>query len=125
MEKILNDEELKEIYSRLRPVVSLDGIKFLLREYALNELRGNTAYYWNKNNDKKEVLDRSKISVTGEYSYLSKYDNPLSYNIGLDEILNSIPEELKSISNAFEVEGYPTIVDDSHLVKVKTYKINK
>jgi hypothetical protein len=40
----ISDERLQELYSQIRPIVDIEGEKFTLKAYSLNEIK-NTSYF--------------------------------------------------------------------------------
>ena len=55
----IDDKKLKELYQMLKPIVTIGEIKYLLREFTLQELR-NQSYIWNRDKDKRDVVDPSR-----------------------------------------------------------------
>ena len=122
--KIIDDEKLEELYSKLRPVVTVNGAKYLLKKYVLEEIK-HEAYLSHKKSDKETYLDNSEIKVVGSFDYIREYSNPLSFEPTIGEILSEIPQIYQETANAFEISETPRICGDKHLAKVMTYKIHQ
>lgn len=121
---LINDEKIIELYKRLRPIVTVNEAKFLIREYTLEELK-KRSFVQNKNVDKKTYIDNSEIEIVGAFNYMKEYQNPLSFNPTIGEILSEIPRECSENADAFEINGIPRIVNNYHVADVLTYKIHK
>ena len=56
----IDDKRLAELYKMLKPIVTIDEIKYLLKEFTLEQLR-NLSYIWDRHEDKRDVVDSSKL----------------------------------------------------------------
>lgn len=121
---IINDEVLEELYNKLRPVVTVNGAKYLLKRYALEQIK-KEAYLVNKNLDKEIYLDNSEIKVVGSFDFMKEYSNPLSFKPTIEDVLIEVPKMIFDKANAFEIDEIPSIYGNKHLTKVMAYKINK
>ena len=62
----IDDKKLKELYQLLKPIVTIDEMKYLLREFTLQELR-NQSYIWNRHEDKRDVVNSSKLETVDDF----------------------------------------------------------
>ena len=121
---IINDEQIEELYSRLRPVVTVNDAKFLLKKYTLEEIK-NKAFLTTKREDKERFIENAEIEIRDSFDYVKEYTNPLCFNPTISDILTYIPETCLQDADAFEISGMPRISGKNHIVKVMTYKIHK
>ena len=56
----IDDRRLAELYRMLKPIVTIDEMKYLLKEFTLEQLRKQT-YICNRHEDKREIVDPSKL----------------------------------------------------------------
>ncbi len=129
----ITDEELEKIYRQLKPIATIDEIKYYLKEYSLQQLR----YYFFMQDSVSSItekIDSSLIDPVAEFICLHKFHYYGSFTPTIAEVLSQIPENLVDDSNAFEIVEYPTKMADVakyfeafekgyHLSKVRTYKI--
>ena len=131
----IDDKRLLDLYKRLKPIVTIDELKYLLREFSLYELR-NISYLWNANDDKTETVDTSKLEPIQEFPCLHTYGYYGLFKPSVAEVLSQAPEKTIEEANCFEIISYPRtreeifryseIVNNGyHLSKVKSYKLNK
>lgn len=129
----LTDKELEKIYRQLKPIATVDEIKYYLKEYSLQQLR-YYSYMQDFASSISERLDSSLIDPIDEFICLHKFDYYGSFTPTIAEVLSQVPEHLIDDSNAFEIVEYPTKMADVaryfeafekgyHLSKVRTYKI--
>ena len=121
---IINDEMLGELYHKLRPVVTVNGAKYILKKYTLEQIK-KQAYLTNKNIDKDIYLDNSEISIVESFDFVKEYENPLSFSPTISDVLIEIPKLYLDKIDAFEITGIPKISGKNHVAKVLIYKINK
>ena len=62
----IDDKRLKELYQLLKPIVTIDEMKYLLREFTLQELR-NQSYIWDRHEDKRDAVDSSKLETVDDF----------------------------------------------------------
>lgn len=120
---ILSDEEIESLYERLRPVVTVDGVKFLLKKYTLEEIK-KRSFLQNKRIDKETYLDNSQIEIQHSYNYIKKQDT-LTFNPTIGEILEYIPKDYLGDANAFEISDLPRFKGDNCISKIMTYRIRR
>ena len=122
--EIINDEKLKELYHKLMPVVTVDGAKYILKKLNLEEIK-KEAYLHNKRENKDIYLDNSEITEVGSFDFVKEFENPLSFEPTISDVLLEIPKLYLDKANGFEISETPRIYENMHLAKVKTYQIRK
>lgn len=122
--EMISDEKIEELYNKLRPVVTVNGAKYLLKKFTLEEIK-KEAYLTNKKINKDEYLDNSELKVIGSFDYVKEYDNPLSFEPTVSDVLIEIPQIYLDKADAFEISETPRISEKNHVAKVLTYKIHK
>lgn len=127
----ITDERLEEIYKNLKPLISIDKIKYLLKEYTLYELRYLT--FIDKFSSIRSEIQVSTLEETGEFLCFHKFYYYGVFLPKVSEVLAQIPDSLIDESNYFEIVEYPKSMSDVfkydkvfekgyHLSRVKTYK---
>lgn len=131
----IDDKRLKELYQLLKPIVTIDEMKYLLREFTLQELR-NQSYIWNRHEDKRDVVDSSKLEIVDDFLCLHTYGYYGLFKPSIAEVLSQAPENVIEQANIFEiierpetredVFKYKEVIDNGfHLSKVRAYKMHK
>ena len=132
---IINDQKLKELYQILKPIVTIDEMKYLLKEYTLRELKYQS-YIWRKEDDIREKITLNKLEPIKDFLCFHTYGYYGLFKPSIAEILAQTPEEVIEKANTFEIiEGpkthtdvfkYKEVVDKGfHLSKVRAYKLHK
>ena len=130
----IDDEELAYMYKLLKPIVNVEGAKYLLKEYTLAELR-NQSYLWNASEDKREKVDSEKLKVIQEFLCLHTFGYPTLFKPSIAEVLSQMPmistmdadyfEIVESPKDQYDVFRYKDLADKHlHLSMVRTYSIN-
>jgi len=131
----IDDKRLKELYQLLKPIVTIDKIKYLLREFTLQELR-NQSYIWNSHEDKRDVVDPSRLETVDDFLCLHTWGYYGLFKPSIAEVLSQAPESVIEQANTFEiiespetredVFKYKEVIDNGfHLSKVRAYKMHK
>lgn len=131
----INDKRLKELYQLLKPIVTIDEMKYLLREFTLQELR-NQSYIWNRHEDKRDVVDPSRLETVDDFLCLHTWGYYGLFKPSIAEVLSQAPESVIEQANTFEiiespetredVFKYKEVIDNGfHLSKVRAYKMHK
>ena len=131
----IDDNRLKELYQLLKPIVTIDEIKYLLREFTLQELR-NQSYIWNRHEDKRDVVDLSKLETVDDFLCLHTWGYYGVFKPSIAEVLSQAPENVIEQANIFEIIESPETREDVfkykevinngfHLSKVRSYKMHK
>lgn len=131
----IDDNRLKELYRLLKPIVTIDEMKYLLREFTLQELR-NQSYIWNRAEDKRDVVDPSKLETVDDFLCLHTWGYYGLFKPSIAEVLSQAPENVIEQANTFEiiespetredVFKYKKVIDNGfHLSKVRAYKMHE
>lgn len=131
----ITDERLEQLYKFLKPIVTIEEMKYLLREFTLSELRGQS-YIWNKSEDKREKVDQAKLEKIDDFLCLHTWGYYGLFKPSVAEVLSQVPEELAMQGNTFEIVEspetrddvfrYPEVINNGfHLSKVRVYKSHK
>lgn len=131
----IDDNRLKELYQLLKPIVTIDEMKYLLREFTLQELR-NQSYIWNRHEDKRDVVDPNKLEIVDDFLCLHTWGYYGLFKPSIAEVLSQAPESVIEQANTFEiiespetredVFKYKEVIDNGfHLSKVRAYKMHK
>lgn len=131
----INDKRLKELYQLLKPIVTIDEMKYLLREFTLQELR-NQSYIWNRHEDKRDVIDPNKLETVDDFLCLHTWGYYGLFKSSIAEVLSQAPESVIEQANTFEIIESPETREDVfkykevinngfHLSKVRAYKMHK
>lgn len=131
----IDDKRLKELYQLLKPIVTIDEMKYLLREFTLQELR-NQSYIWNRHEDKRDIVDSSRLETVDDFLCLHTFGYYGLFKPSIAEVLSQAPESVIEQANTFEiiespetredVFKYKEVIDNGfHLSKVRAYKMNK
>ena len=131
----IDDNRLKELYQLLKPIVTIDEMKYLLREFTLQELR-NQSYIWNRHEDKRDVVDPNKLEIVDDFLCLHTWGYYGLFKPSIAEVLSQAPESVIEQANTFEiiespetredVFKYKEVIDNGfHLSRVRVYKMHK
>lgn len=131
----IDDKRLKELYQLLKPIVTIDEMKYLLREFTLQELR-NQSYIWNRHEDKRDIVDPSRLETIDDFLCLHTWGYYGLFKPSIAEVLSQAPESVIEQANTFEiiessetredVFKYKEVIDNGfHLSKVRAYKMHK
>ena len=130
----INDERLLALYGFLKPIVTIDNVKYTLREFTEHELRHIT-YTWNRAEDKRDIVDTNSLEIVEDFLCLHKYGYYGLFKPSIAEVLSQTPIDSIRYANLFEIVEQPetredvfrykSVVDNGfHLSKVRTYKVN-
>lgn len=130
----ITDEKLRERYKHIKPIVDIDGKKYLLRVYTEEQLR-NMSYLWNMQTDKRKEIDINEYIALEEYDFecLHKYGYYMFFKPSIAEVLAQIPSDLSEIVDLFEIIDEPKTAEDFcknkivfdngyHISKVRLYR---
>ena len=110
-------------------------MKYLLREFTLQELR-NQSYIWNRHEDKRDIVDPNKLETVDDFLCLHTWGYYGLFKPSIAEVLSQAPESVIEQANTFEiiespetredVFKYKEVIDNGfHLSKVRAYKMHK
>jgi len=127
----ITDEELRTRYERIKPIVEIEGKKYLLRNFA--DLR-NVSYIWNVHQDKREEINIDEYIALEEHDFecIHEYGYYGFFKPSIAEVLAQIPSDLANIVDLFEIIEKPEIAEDFsknkiifengyHISKVRLY----
>lgn len=131
----IDDNRLRELYQLLKPIVTIDEMKYLLREFTFQEL-SNQSYIWNRHEDKRDVVNPSNLETIDDFLCLHTYGYYGLFKPSIAEVLSQAPENVIELANTFEIIESPNNCDDVfkykevldkgfHLSKVRAYKMHK
>lgn len=131
----LEKEQIIELYNKIKPIITIDGVSYFLRNFNINELECGS-YTWHREEDKRTIIRKDRLLMIRDFLCLHQFDCKYFFKPTIVEVLAQIPEELVDEINAFEIieepkeitdlSKYQEITDNGfHLSKVRTYKITK
>ena len=131
----ISDKRLKELYSKLKPIVTIEEVKYLLRKFTFKELSG-ISYIWNAEEDKRDVIDERNLDPVEEFVCLHRWGYYGLFKPSIKEVLSQAPERTIYKANTFEIVEYPQDANDLnmyhdvvnsgyHLSKVRSYRLHK
>ena len=129
----ISDEKLLKLYEKIKPIVDIEDRKYLIREFALNELRYSS--YLTDSNVTDEVR-ASSLETIGEFDCYHTISSREIFEPKIADVLSQMPGELVLKAKAFEIIGIPKLVKDMnsdirlinsdyHLSKVRVYSMKK
>lgn len=112
----IGDDELKNRYARVKPVVTVDGKMWGLREYSLKELK-NKGFYHTINEDRSHIIPAEKLEPWENHDFLClhPYGYPEKFNPTVSEVLSQIPRSDLWWVKAFEIIEAPTVVTPTQM----------
>ena len=116
----ISDEELIRLYARLKPIVTVDGHKYWLREFLGTYCLKDTSYLWRVSKDIRDRVDMSTIVAYPEdfmtLHQKSFYDSfkPTIAEI-YAQLIQNVSEEILNKAVAFEMVRKPMNCDDNVL----------
>jgi hypothetical protein len=132
---LIDDKRLTELYHLLKPIVTVDEMKYLLKEFTLEDVK-RRSYIWNIERDKRDVIDASKLETVDDFLCLHTWGYYGLFKPSIAEVLSQAPENVIENANLFEIIESPQTSDDVfkyekvlnsgyHLSKVRAYKMHK
>lgn len=115
----ITDEELKKRYERIKPIVEIQGEKYLLRNFTESQLR-EISYIWNMHKDKREKINIDEYVALEEHDFecIHKYGCYSLFKPSIAEVLAQIPEDILGIVDLFEIIDEPKTVEDFYKNKI-------
>lgn len=131
----IDDNRLRELYKTLKPIVTIEEIKYLLKEFTLEQLR-NQSYIWNVERDNREIVEPGKLEIVDDFLCLHSWGHYGLFKPSIAEVLAQVHDYVAKEANTFEiieslqtredVFRYSEIIDNGfHLSKVRAYKMHK
>lgn len=110
---VISDEELKNRYEQIKPVVTVGNKLHYLRKFSFDELR-QKSYIWNLDKDIREEVDENDLTVLKEKDFLClhRYGHPMLFKPSIAEVLSQIQEEDIPFVRAFEIVESPETIHD-------------
>lgn len=110
----ISDEEMKERYEQIKPVVTVDGKLHYLREFTFEELTGIN-YLWDLDKNVREEVGEGELEVLEGRDFVclhryGYYEGCLRPCIG--DVLSQIEEYDLPFVKAFEVIESPETAED-------------
>lgn len=112
----IGDDELRTRYSRVKPVVTVDGKIWGLREYSLKELK-NKGFYHSRNDDRCHLIPEEKLEPWENHDFLClhPYGYPEKFNPTVSDVLAQIPRSDIWWVKAFEIIDAPADITPAQL----------
>ncbi len=112
----IGDDELKNRYARVKPVVTVDGKIWGLREYSLTELK-NRGFYHSRKEDMRHIIPEEKLEVWENHDFicLHPYGYPEKFNPTILDVLSQIPRNDLWWVKAFEIVEAPAEITATQL----------
>lgn len=111
----ISDEEMKERYEQIKPVITVDGKLHYLREFTFEELTG-ISYLWNCDEDVREEVGEGELEVLEgrDFVCLHGYGYYGFFKPSIGEVLSQIKEYDLPFVKAFEIIESPETAEDFH-----------
>ena len=121
----IGDDEVKRRYSKIRPVVTVDGKLYYLREYSVRELR-ETSYYENREKDIISCVREDELEIWEghDFTCLHSYGYPEVFKPCAGEILAQLSQFDLGRVRAFEIIEAPETKEDFHKTNFHTTAFN-
>lgn len=112
----IGDDELKNRYARVKPVVTVDGKIWGLREYSLSELK-NRGFYNSRKEDMMHIIPEEKLEAWENHDFvcLHPYGYPEKFNPTILDVLSQIPRSDLWWVKAFEIIETPLEITPTQL----------
>lgn len=128
----ITDEELLKRYTDLKPLITIEKIPYLIRDFSLEELK-TLSYIFNKEDNKTERISRDNLEAIEDFLCLNSYKYKNLFFPKISEILAQVPIELERKDHLFEIVEQPITNEDFykydelleegyHLSKVRVYR---
>ena len=122
-----------ELYKKIKPIVTINNIKYLMIDYDLLEIKYHS-YFLHKEEEKIQIIDSNKLDILDDFICLNTWDDYNVFQPSVAEILYQMPSNLVESADFFEVVEWPKCYDDTfrypratdngfHLSKVRTYRL--
>ena len=113
----MTTEELVKWYQKIKPIACYKGDLRFVRELSPEELT-NISYVWfNKPEDYSEKVDLSSFSIFTDVKMLHTFSYHGFFKPSVGEILSQIPEEMRPLTDAFEIIYSPSGWPDFNIFK--------
>lgn len=132
----ISNERLLELYSKIKPIITIREDKYLLDNLSQMDLRTLSYLSLEKENTNDVIENCKKVDIETlkeirDFICLHRYGFSLQFRPSVNEVLSQIPEDLIDDIDAFEIVEKPTLPNDLyrysskkyHLSRVMTYKL--
>lgn len=111
---VISDEELMRRYLKIKPVTNVNGKKYWLRNYSIDEMR-NASFLPKRIADISTPVGEALSNHTHyDFHCLHTFGYPGFFKPSVAEVLAQIPQDVyeQYVIDAFEIIDIPTSVDD-------------
>ncbi|MBR5227267.1 MAG: hypothetical protein IKV94_01340 [Clostridia bacterium] len=110
----ITKEELLNRYEHIKPVVTVNGKLYYLREFTPKEL-SNLSYIWNISEDIREEVGEKELEILADKNFvcLHSYGYYGLFKPSIAEVLSQIKDYDIPFVSAFEIIESPKISKDS------------
>lgn len=131
----ISDEELLRRYQILRPIVTIEQLKYFIRDFSLEELK-SLSYVLNRDDNIIKRIEQNNLEPIDDFICLHTTGYYGLFRPLISEILAQASEISLAEANAFEIIESPKSEKDFskyasateegiHLSKVRTYKLHR
>ncbi len=109
----ISDEQLKELYEQIKPVITVKGKLHYFREFTFDELKW-ISYIQNLDEDVREEVGENKLEVleNRDFVCLHNYGDRKLFKPRIFEVLSQIDRHVVFRVKAFEIIESPQTADD-------------
>lgn len=110
----IGEEEMKRRYSRIKPVITIDGELYKFRDYNFRELK-EISYYVNCEKDVRERVPENELEVWEGHDFecLHSYGYPHIFNPCVSDVLAQLSQCDVEKVKAFEIIEVPQFAKES------------
>lgn len=111
----ISDEELKERYEQIKPVITVNGKLHYFREFTFEEL-SNRSYLWGCDKNVREEVKENELEVWEgkDFACLHSWGYYGFFKPSVAEVLAQINELDLPLVSAFEIIESPKTAEDFH-----------
>ena len=108
----ISDEELKRRYKQIKPVVTINGTLYYLREFTFEEL--GISYLWNRSIDARNEVQEDELEIMDgrDFYCLHSYGYYGIFKTTIKEVLSQISRYDLDFVKAFEAIEIPLTAND-------------
>lgn len=99
----MTKEDIAKWYEKIKPIVCHNGDLMYMREFSPDELIHKSYTWFNKPEDFGDKVDLSTLSIFTDVKMLHKFSFHGYFKPSVGEIIRQIPEEFRSLVDAFEI----------------------
>ena len=113
----ISKKYLRKYAKRIRPIVEVEGTKYYLRKFSMEELT-SISYLWEVEENKKKPADMRMYIPHNEMQCIHSYGYYGIFKPCIAEIIAQIPKEDIDFVDAFEIVEYPKMIEDTYLSSI-------